>query len=219
MNEALDRVESTIGEARSEKQLIITELNTESHAADWITITEQSRYWLHHPPPCSEWGHREWTRSPDVWWIFQPKGGADELIWGQYLTSVRSTSLSANQNEQKLCPVQTHRHPHRHRRVKVQGLVQTKCYWGAVLPVSSQQGARPPAHSFLSFHLRVIRPGILVRSHVARVLHNLLTTLATFALAAVIKALLVWSSVTGRVGQTVHRCCLCHFLMEVEKLD
>lgn len=44
MNEALDRVESTIGEARSEKQLIITELNIESHAADWITITEQSRY-------------------------------------------------------------------------------------------------------------------------------------------------------------------------------
>lgn len=44
MNEALDRVESTIGEARSEKQLIITELNTESHAADWIIITEQSRY-------------------------------------------------------------------------------------------------------------------------------------------------------------------------------
>lgn len=119
----------------------------------------------------------------------------------------------------KLCPVQTHRHPHRHRRVKVQGLVQTKCCWGAVLPVSSQQGALPPASSFLSFHLCVIRPGILVRSHVARVLHNLLTTLTTFALAAPVKALLVRSSVTGRVGQTVHRCCLCHFLMEIEKLD
>lgn len=44
MNEALDRVESTAGEARSEKQLIIAELNTESHAADWISITERSRY-------------------------------------------------------------------------------------------------------------------------------------------------------------------------------
>lgn len=62
-------------------------------------------------------------------------------------------------------------HTHIHKGVKVQGLVQMKL--------------------FVCLCLAVVRPGVLVRSHIAGVLHQLLPALPTSALAALVEALLV----------------------------
>lgn len=67
-------------------------------------------------------------------------------------------------------------------------------------------------NSFVHFHLVVIRPGVLVRSNVTRVFHQLLTAFPPSAFPAFVEALLVGSGVPRCVSEAAHCCRLLHFL-------
>lgn len=92
----------------------------------------------------------------------------------------------------------------------MQGLVQSQ-------RTSSELPAGGVSSLVGVLHLAVVRSGVLVRVHVARVLHQVFAAFAAFAPAAVVEALLVGAGVAGCVRQTVHRCRLRHFLRDTER--
>lgn len=110
--------------------------------------------------------------------------------------------LHPNCNPSYHDPPNTHTHPRTHIYilVKLVALAQMKT-------------------SFVSLYFTPITSCILVGAHVACVFSKFLTALPTSALATLIKALLVRSSVTRWISQTVYCCCLLHFLKDTQRKE